>query len=157
MARVHTIQKAAKDYPAQSIKKGDKYYWWKFRFGGKHKSKTCPKRSQLTQSTFLQSLYTLQDEFSFDSEDPGSSRDELINEIENLRDECQSSLDNMPEHLQETSDSGTMLQERIEALEAWKSDLEAVDCEIDEELSEEDREERAGQIIEELQACECGL
>lgn len=120
-------------------------------------SKTYPKRSQLTQSSFLQSLYELQDNFSFDQDDPGSSRDELINEIENLRDECQSSLENMPEHLRETSDSGLMLQERIEALEAWVSDLEQVDCEIDEELSDEEREERAEEIITELQGCECSL
>lgn len=157
MPRVHTVQKAAKDYPAQGISRGDTYYWWKFRFGGKRMSKTYPKRSQLTQSSFLQSLYELQDNFSFDQDDPGSSRDELINEIENLRDECQSSLENMPEHLRETSDSGLMLQERIEALEAWVSDLEQVDCEIDEELSDEEREERAEEIITELQGCECSL
>lgn len=157
MARVHTVQKAAKDYPTQGIKKGDTYYWWKFRFGGKHKSKTYPKRSQLTQSAFLQSLYALQDDFVFDTEDPGSSRDELVSEIENLRDECQSSLENMPEHLQESSDSGVMLQERIEALEGWISELEQVDCDIDDELSEEDREERAEEIVAELQGCECNL
>jgi hypothetical protein len=155
MPKVHTVQKAAKDYPG--IKKGDKYYWWKFRFGSKQMSKTYPKRSQLTQSSFLQTLYTLQDEFIFDDEDPGSSRDELINEIENLRDECQYSLSNMPEHLQETSDSGLMLQERIEALEAWASELEQVDCDIDDDLEEEEREERVEAIIAELQACECAL
>lgn len=49
MPRVHR-QKAAKDYPEHGIAKGDTYYRWAFRYGGKRKSKTYPRPSQLTQS-----------------------------------------------------------------------------------------------------------
>ena len=49
MPRVHFVRKAAKAH-AGGIEKGDSYYWWKFRYGGIRKSKTRPKRSQLTQS-----------------------------------------------------------------------------------------------------------
>lgn len=49
MPRVHS-QRAARDYPEAGIKKGDLYYKWSFRYGGTRKSKTYPKRSQLTQS-----------------------------------------------------------------------------------------------------------
>jgi hypothetical protein len=52
MARAHFVKKARKAIPGTDIKKGDSYYWWKFRFGGKRTSKTAPKASQLTQSEF---------------------------------------------------------------------------------------------------------
>lgn len=57
--------------------------------------------------------------------------DSLKEEIQNLLDETQERLDNMPEQLQ-NSDSGNTLQERIDGLENWISELEYVDCEIDE-------------------------
>jgi len=59
MPKVHCVKAARKDYPECGIKKGDTYYWWKFRFGGKHESKTYPKQSQLTQSEFLSQVYAL--------------------------------------------------------------------------------------------------
>ncbi len=56
MARAHFVKKARKDNPAAGIKAGDSYYWWKFRRGGKHYSKTAPRPSQLTQSEYLRRL-----------------------------------------------------------------------------------------------------
>lgn len=157
MPRVHTVKKARKNYPDSKIKKGDTYYWWKFRFGGKIKSKTYPRRSQLTQSGFLQTLYELQDNMSFDRENIEDDRDSLVGELESLRDECQDSLDNMPEHLQESSSSGELLQERIDALEEWISELENVDIDIDEDLAEKEKESRTDEIVEELEGCTCDL
>jgi len=144
MAHVTFVKKARKDYPDNNIKKGDSYYWWSFRFGEKYKSKTAPSRSQLTQSSFLATLYDLEDGMSTRfigaiSEDLPSSVEELISEIEQLKDECQDSLDNMPDHLQDSSESGMLLQERIDGLESWSSDLENIDV----EFSEEDYREQA--------------
>lgn len=152
MARVTTVKKAQKDIPNTDIKKGDSYYWWKFRFGGKHFSKTPPKRSQLTQSGFLSQLYDLQDriaEFTAEAkEDFDSFKEEIMSEIENLKDECQNSLDNMPEHLQEGSSSGQTLTERIDALDNWYSEIDGIECEEydeenirEEKLSEYEKEE----------------
>lgn len=62
MARATFVKKARKDIPGTDIKAGESYYWWKFRFGGKHYSKTPPRRSQLTQSDFLGQLYAIEDE-----------------------------------------------------------------------------------------------
>lgn len=93
MARVHTVKKARKDYPQFGIKKGDAYYWWAFRFGPTIKSKTYPKRSQLTQSSFLSQLYDLQDrQQSMPYEDlADGDLDDFASEVETLRDECQDS------------------------------------------------------------------
>lgn len=157
MARVQTVKKARKAYPEFGIKKGDTYYWWKFRFGSVHKSKTYPKPSQLTQSAFLGTLYGIQESLSFDRDDLGASVETLTSEIEQLRDECQDSLDNMPEHLQDTSSSGELLTERIEALEEWANELEGIDLEIDEDLSKKEKEARINEIVDELEACECSL
>ena len=61
MPRVYFVKKARKDYPV-GIKKGDSYYWWKFRYGGIHRSKTRPRPSQLTQSEFLSTIYAIIEE-----------------------------------------------------------------------------------------------
>jgi gas vesicle protein len=141
MARVHTVNKARKDVKGTDIKKGDSYYWWKFRFGGKQCSKTYPKRWQLTQSDFLSELYQIEDEIS---EYTCESVDELkefleekIQRIEEMRDECQEKIDNMPEQLQ-TSGSGETLQERIDNLESWIDELNAIDIDIDEDSIREE-------------------
>lgn len=61
MASVTFVKKAMKDYPDHGIKKGESYYWWKFRFGGKHYSRTPPRQSQLTQSEFWGTVWGTQE------------------------------------------------------------------------------------------------
>jgi hypothetical protein len=137
MPRVNFVKKARKDNPA--VKAGESYYWWKFRFGGKQYSKMPPARAQLTQSEFLSTLYDLEDGLSdrfahaASSDELETARDDLVSEIQELLDETKSRLENMPEHLQDTSDSGMMLQERIDGLQSWIDDLESVDLELDED------------------------
>jgi hypothetical protein len=130
--RVHHVKKARKDNPA--VKKGESYYWWKFRFGGKRYSKTRPKRSQLTQSGFLSQLWDLEDNLpteGISAEDAESFAEEL----ESLAAECEDSLYAMPDHLQDSSSSGELLQERIDYLSDWSLDIR----DLDEEMSDEDR------------------
>ena len=70
---------------------------------------------------------------------------------EQLRDESQESFDNMPEHLQETSESGMILEERINHLEDVINEIESVEIPEEpenwedeitdfEELDEEDQQ-----------------
>ena len=125
MPKVHFVKSARKENSVAKV--GESYYWWQFRFGGKRFSKTYPKRSQLTQSPFLSELYDVEDRIG-DSIDEDQAA-EIICDLEALRDECQYSLDNMPEHLQEASDSGMLLQERIDNLEDWISEIENIDWE----------------------------
>lgn len=134
MPRVTRVKKAQKKQGecgqcGVAIKKGDSYVWWKFRHGERHircTSTSCaPSRSDLTQSSFLKGLYSVQDEDPPDC-DAESYRDDLVSRLEELRDDCQSSLDNMPQGLQE-GDTGQLLQTRIENLEQGINDLASID------------------------------
>lgn len=51
---------------------------------------------------------------------------EIVSALEDLRDQCQESLDNMPENLQQ-GDTGQMLQDRIDNLEAVIEELNQID------------------------------
>ena len=161
MPRVHFVRKARKDNPV--CKAGGSYYWWKFRYGGKRYSLTFPKRHELTQSSFLSSLYQLQDEFenrvgnAESVEDLQTYAEELRGDLEVLRDECQESLDNMPEHLQDTSDSGITLTERIENLESWENELENIDFEPEEGLDEQGKEQWIEDIREAISNSDPGI
>lgn len=149
MARAHFVKSARKDNPVAS--KGESYYWWKFRYGPKHYSKNRPRRSQLTQSAFLATVYDIQDstiELSDTVEGLHTETEDLISQLEDLRDECESSLQEMPEHLQESSTSGEILQERIDALDEAISTLEGIDFEPDGPYNEE---EVTGEIKDEIE------
>jgi hypothetical protein len=123
------------------VEKGQTYYTWSFRFGGTHISLTPPKASQLTQSAFKSTLCDIEERIgAIDGDDPGalqSERDEIVSDLESLRDETQGSLDNMPEGLQQ-GDTG-QLQERIDALEGAISEFEGVDLDYEEPDDEEIR------------------
>ena len=124
MPRVHFVKKARKDHPG-GIKKGDSYYHWKFRYSSIRRSKARPRPSQLTQSAFLGQWYEVQEEIEATSE----SIEVAIETAEELLETCQESLDNMPYHLQDSSSSGELLQERIDGLEDWLSEAQGVDLE----------------------------
>lgn len=132
MPRVTFVKKARKDQPNSGIKRGDSYYWWKFRWGPKMVNKTPPKPSQLTQSEFFIALYSIQEsiealEADKDLEDNLLS---IIDEIRGLREECEEKRSNMPEQLQD-SETGELLGERAEAMTAWADELTTVDFETD--------------------------
>jgi len=140
MPRVHHIKKARKDFPASGIKRGDSYYKWSIKTGPAggqvFRSKTYPKPSQLTLSPFTSELLSIQEEMSgletgnFETAyDLSSTLDDIIGRIDNLREETQASLDNMPEGLQQ-GDVGQMMQERIDNLDSWMSDLQGVDLDF---------------------------
>ena len=139
MTRLHFVKKARCVHPSpidysvdgKQIQIGEPYWWWKFKHGTKRISKTRPRRSQLTQSNFLGQWYEIEYDIS-----PGSLED-IIERVEALIEECQESLDNMPEHLQESSSSGEILQERIDGMQEWLD--EAQNAELD-TMSEKDLE-----------------
>lgn len=150
-------------------KKGETYYQWSFRYGGTHKSLTPPKPSQLIQSEFLSTVYGLNEQLeelsAEDGDDLGSQIEEIKGEAESLRDETQDKLDSMPDHLQDSSDSGMLLASRVESLDEMISELENIDyseAEISEdnlsdhvdedelaEMSEEEKAERLAELVQE--------
>jgi hypothetical protein len=144
MPRVHFVKKARKDNPV--AKKGESYYWWKFRYGGKRYSTEPPKASQLTQSAYYASLYDLQDEIAdYDCaayEDFECFVEEIKSTLSDIAEECQSSLDNMPEQLQQAP-TGELLQERIDACENAEMEMDVDEFEFDPE-SFEDYEDITG-------------
>lgn len=136
MARATHVKKAHKDYPEQGIKKGDEYWHWAFMQGGRGgriiRSKTKPRRSQLTQSSFKSQLYDIQDgaEKPDCVDDLEMLRDSLRDDLSSLKDEVEGNLDNMPDGLKE-GDSGQMIQTRIDSLDEVINELENIDCQFD--------------------------
>lgn len=128
MTKLHFVNKARKDNSV--AKAGESYYWWQFAFAPKMYSKEQPSRSRLTRSEFLSTYWDIEDSLlqSYDED----SAQELISQLEELRDMCQDNLDNMPDQLQD-SESGQLLQERIDGLDDWIGEIESIDWE-DEEM-----------------------
>lgn len=176
MPKVHKL-KARKAYPAHGIKKGDTYYKWSLRAhkamrGVEYKSKEYPKPWQLTSSPFRQTLLQIEDRIANikaeDIADLEAQRDEIAGEINELAEECQGSLDNMPEGLQQ-GDTGQMLQERVDNLQAWASDLESLNFEseedtiagLEDDATEEDKAEAIQSALDdardEMQSTDHGL
>ena len=151
MPRVTHVKSARKNNPV--CKKGESYYWWKFRYGGKRYSLTQPRASQLTNSPYYSTVRSLceqiEDWESTEPDDLDSLRDDLASELENLGSECQDSLDNMPESLQ-TSPTGELLNERIDACTTGQDELQGLDISFSSELDEKvnSDEERETEIEE---------
>jgi hypothetical protein len=129
MARAKFVKKAAKDYLEHGIKKGESYWWWKFRFGAKHFSKTAPKESQLTQSDFLQQIYSIQEHIDalFADDSLEGELEAIISDLESLKSDCEDKLSNMPDQLQD----GSILNSRVDDLDSMIGDLEAIDADVD--------------------------
>jgi hypothetical protein len=145
MPRVHKVERALKDRPKIGVKKGESYYWWKVRLKGcksgtRYESKEMPKPSQLTQSQYLKAIYELQEEnwVGRDFDGIEDRRNDVMQRIQEILDEQQEKLDNMPDGLQQ-GDTGQLIQERIDCLQSAIDDLEGI--EIPEESDYNDNEE----------------
>lgn len=139
MTRVHFVKKSRKAYPDDGIKKGEPYFWWKFRHGCKHRSKKQPKPSQLTQSEFWSEVYTIQEEMDGgapSATDLSDMVEDIKSRLEQLLDDTRDKFDNVPEQLQ----SGHALEERIEALEEALGDIDNVDLEKPDDASDDDED-----------------
>lgn len=130
MPRVTFVKSARKDNPV--CKKGESYYWWKFAYRGRSFSLTYPKPQQLTQSAYFGAVYDLLDmvnDYGLEAGEEGGVEtliDEVRDSITTIQDECQSSLENMPESLQ-YSPTGELLQERIDACDAATGDIDYIE------------------------------
>lgn len=144
MTRLHFVKKARKDYPDVSVLKGDSYYWWAFRYGGKYRSKAKPRRSQLTQSEFLGQIYDIEDRIAEISDDIElseleSEAQEITEELQSLAEEQEERRENMPDGLQDAP-TGQLLEERADYCNEMADELEALDFDLD--VDKEDYVER---------------
>jgi hypothetical protein len=143
MPRVTFVKAAQKDNPVCS--KGESYYWWKFRFGGKHFSLTPPRGSQLTQSAYYGAVRgmceSIEDQFSagVDVEGIEGITSDIASQLGELADEARESLENMPEGLQQ-GDTGQLLEERADTCESSQSEIEGIDIDFQSELDDEDED-----------------
>lgn len=154
MPRVTFVKAAQKDYPKAGIKKGESYYWWKFRFGGKAMSKMAPKASQLTQSPFLSTIYGIGEQMEqLTAGDTLESQvEEIISQLEDLKSETEDHLNNMPDSLQQ-GPTGEMLQNRMDELDSMIDELQGIDYMVDEEeIKQEATDEIEGSLEGELQS-----
>lgn len=151
MARAHFVKKARKDNPA--VKKGESYWYWQFRYGGKHYSAKQPRGSQLTQSAHYSSIRMLTEtieDYVGGVDELEGLRDELTEGLQERYDASEESRENLPENLQDAP-TGELLQERMDTCEMAIDELGNTDLDFESELEAEDKpsdEEKAQEIQE---------
>ncbi len=160
MPRVHTVKSARKARPEMGLEVGETYHWWKFknRFGNGTivRSKTYPRASQLTRSEFLGAMYGIQEEIEDleADEDLESTVGDIAGRARELGEEQTEKRENMPESLQD-GDTGSLLEERSQAMSDWADELEGVsfparsDYEGDEDDEDDDGQEDYDSDLEE--------
>lgn len=110
------------------IEKGQPYFRGEINFGPTIiRCRRCGLQPwEITTSEFKlrvgELVYTWSDNYTLDEDGVES----LISDLEDIRDDQQDRLDNMPEQLQEAS-SGELLQERIDMLESAIDELSNID------------------------------
>jgi hypothetical protein len=152
MPRVTHVKSARKDNPV--CQKGEPYFWWKFRYGGKRYSLTRPKPSQLTQSEYLGTVYGLQEQIEAwgsitNEDDLEMFKDEVRGQLEELRDTTEESRENMPESLQE-SPTGELLQERYDALDEAVNEIDSIDADSMNWADVEEQENERAEWLERI-------
>ena len=153
MPRVNTKRKnnAGEPYScdrcSEKIMAGQTYHEWSFRYGGTHRQHTShgiPRASQLTQSKMSAAYAAVESaeaeiaaaRKTGDARDVPSFLNTCAEEIGNVRDEYQESLDGMPDGLQQGT-AGQDIQEKIDALSEFADALESKAAEIESELDME--------------------
>lgn len=146
MPRVHFVKKARKPNQVVSQKDIDaakageegaaSYYWWKFRFGGKHVSKERPRASQLTQSDKLSRLYGARESLEDiiinsigDMEEAISTMEEASSEVREVADEYQESADNQREYFPD-SEQADECEEKSQEASAFADEIDNAQSEI---------------------------
>ena len=126
--------KARKEYKCSKcgevIKVGDPYLKGiPFRRSPVIRCTKCGLRSwELSSSDYVQGVGRVCECWEEDYGCDENTAQSIADELSNILDTTQDSLDNMPEGLQE-GDTGQLLQERIDNLYSAISDLEAIDYE----------------------------
>jgi hypothetical protein len=165
MPKVHFVKKARKDNDRCGVKAGDSYFWWKNRPKGSAAgvmrcSKTAPRPSQLTMSDYYSAVYSLQEDISDqihaidDPDDLRTAVQDWAAQARDIGDEQRDKRENMPQALQD-SETGTMLEERADACDAWADDLMAVDIpDRDDDQDDEEWEAALDAVRDEIVSIE---
>ena len=147
MGKVSVIKKSRKEYRCSRCGKvipvGSTYYKGEINFGPTIvRCSDCKLESwEVTTSDYQlavgEIVYRWEKNYGY-SED---AIDNIVSDLQEIADDLQGRLDNMPEGLQE-GDVGQLLQERIDALESAISELESIDVDsVKEDIATEFSEE----------------
>lgn len=149
------------DRCGKPIKAGQRFYTWKFRYGARyyrHTEHGAPRGSELTHSK-ASGLYAAQESVedtlaAWSGEDASEIAEalrEAANSAEEVKDEYEESINNMPEQLQESSPAAEEMRERMDAIEQWKDDLDSAASDIEGmEPEEVDRADIEREVAEEM-------
>lgn len=146
MARVTFVKKARKAIKSAGIAKGQSYYWWKFRFGGKRVSKTPPRRSQLTQSSKKAALFDAEDAVveaianvragRWGLSDLRDTLEQCAEDVRGVAEEYRDSASNMESAFPNGSPKIDELNERADEVEETANELDQIVQDIDGEDEE---------------------
>jgi hypothetical protein len=134
MPRVHFVKKARKAH-GNGVEKGDSYYWWEFRYGGKRVSKTYPKRSQLTQSRKSEVYGELESAEEMDA--VYDNREDLSSAIQQAAETAREIGQEMESNAEGYFGGGGPQAELAQGYEEWADQLEDLASQI-EDLTVED-------------------
>lgn len=126
MPKVYHV-KARKDYPHFGIKKGDMHYNWVLKTGPRSSREfrqiAPPRRSQLTTSEFLSTVYDIEDRLAAVTD--LSDLDDIASDLRTLGDEQQEKYDNMPDGLQQGA-TGELLSSRASGCEEAADEIDTI-------------------------------
>ena len=134
MGKVQIIKKSRKENRCRKcgnvIPVGSMYYKGEINFGPTIvRCSECKLESwEVTTSDYTLSVGPIIYHYADNYDMSQDGLDELVSNLEEIRDDLQDRLDNMPESLQ-YGPTGELLQERIDGLDSAISDLESVDVE----------------------------
>lgn len=177
MARVKTVKKAQKDQGkcekcGTALPVGSAYVHFKVGFRSRYKHVRCtapacyPKQSELT-SSMMSDAYAAQEEAhaAIDAWEPDPEA--MENDIESLAQilsDCASAANDVASQYEDSISNAPMLEdslrEKVDALEAWASELEGVSFEEFDEQDEEDLPDcdtcKGTGKVDEAECTECG-
>lgn len=102
---------------------------------------------ETSHSEYVRAVGAIVEEWLDDFGISDDTVDELTSAIEEVRDECQEKLDNMPYQLRD-GDTGTILQERIEACDQAIDDLASVSFDECKDEAEEEAKDEMGEVYD---------
>lgn len=135
MGKIQYVKKARKEHKCSKcgniIKAGEPYKKGVINF---HPDivvcDKCPLKSyEVTTSDYCKQIGAICEDWIEEYGNTETTASEIATVLEELRDEVESNLDNMPDNLRENSPTGEMLQQRLDELEDAIDALNDIDAE----------------------------
>lgn len=154
MGKVTKVQSSRKEWKCSRcgkvIQKGDAYLRGDLNFARPIiRCCSCGLESwEVTTSDYQLSVGELVYRWQSNYDASEEGRDSIVSDLEDIKSDLEYKLDNMPDGLRD-GDTGCLLQDRIDCIDSDISELENIDCDQEEDESDEDYQERLTQEIEE--------